>query len=205
MIRRRRTRPADLDVAEVVLGVRLGSDDLGSIVTETERALASGVTSVVLRMTSFRYFDLTTLEQLTALVDRHPGRVRLEGTEDVASALVPDAAPAATDADVAGRAVAALNNVLVVAMVVDGRPLSAHQVELAFARVVASPQPLVALEFLGVAEITPGVTLAVAELSGDLAYRGRRLLCVNAEPQVAAALRTAGLSGAAVIRTTDPL
>jgi hypothetical protein len=208
MFRRRRGTPPGQPTHEIRLDVDLGRTDLDALITRTERLLAAPDTAVVLSMSSFTYFDALMLDRLTALVEQHRDRVRLEGTETVADRLLtvgpdPDDVTAALkQQDRAQAGVVRVNSVVVVNLTVDGEPLTDAEAEAAFARVVVEDSPLVAIDFLGRSSVSPALTLAVAELSGDLAHADRTLLCVNAEPDVAAALRLAGLSVPAVIQAS---
>lgn len=190
---RRRSRPEDVADQEVRFDLDLGRTDLDVLAARAEAVLAHSRATVVLRMTSFTYFDSRMLDLLTGLMDRHVGRLRVEGTEQVAEALMPSEEQAEPGPRL-DRAAVTMNNTVVVRLLVDGVPLSEPEVEAVLDRVTGLRQPLVAVDFLGVADLSPALCLALGELSGDLRHEGRTLLCVNVTPEVAENLRTAGLA-----------
>lgn len=187
LLRRHRSSPR-------VITYTLGRSSHDALVAAITRALSDPHQRVVVNVVGFDFFDIDELTALAELPSRFD-RLTINGLDRYADQLVGDP-PATVDVrSVAERAVTHLDAVTVVTAVVDGSPLDDGAWEQALQLALTAQRAIVAVDLRAVAQLSPAQTLTLAEASAELHRDLRTLILVNAGPETAAQLRTAGLSG----------
>jgi hypothetical protein len=191
----------------VVLPVELGTTDLTTTHRTVAHLLRNPNVRVVVDVQKFTYFDEGAVLGLTELAESSNGRVQVTGLEGFAAAMLPADDESATPIDVRDRidrAVTVHHNVTVVELVIDGRPLTDAEVDAVLERAVVSGRRIVTVDMRALAELTPSVQLALAELSGELSTELRTLLLVNVGTEMAAQLRMSGMTGGVHLAVEEP-
>lgn len=155
--------------------------------------------AIVVDLAGVDGFDSAALGDLLDLQEQcGTDRIAVEGLEQAAVRLLGlDRPPERIDLDAEGPegTPAVRVSVLYGTVVMQAPPptLALRAFERAVADVLVEPAGIVVLDLLGVREVSPPAVTAIAELAGELAYRQRRFIIVNAHVWVAAHLHHAGL------------
>lgn len=175
--------------------VTLGRSSLDDVCDRATRLLVQPGARLVIDIVGFDYFDEASLDRLAELSVRSAGRIEVQGLDRYATHVLGTGVPHQLGSGEAERAVAQLTAVAVVTAVHEGRPLSDDEWEAALALGRDSDRPIVAVDLVGLTELSAAQVLALAELSADLDRTARRLFLLNAGPIVARQLKSAALNG----------